>query len=454
MKLQNLIKHGVMLSMVAGFGVSMVHAKDRQMVTVPYGTSAKQALPAGLRTVTVIDFGVTSTEPQAPLREAKWSALGADMMESMLRASGADGGPLVVVQRSQTRPALQQEVGGAYGLLPPDAVSKVCEILNLNGVVVGYVQVRIDDKNNRQRVNWDRVLGGVGGRPNEGPYEPRYQRDGDSDRHGAYARGSRRGSRQVNLSRDEIDEVNRALSVECTFQVLDAANGRTVAELATPPMRRSDRVSPNFNFGRYLPDSELNPIDYFIGELVERAAQDFVSSIVPTRVNITYQLVGDGKDFRRGLQYLRENDYRRAYDAFEDAHHDEDDDAYYPFAMGVTAELMGDLPRALDLYRRALASDDIDDDLLPQYREARDRLDAYLNGGRRNAGGMVEVRPVGPVQPYRPAPYNPPPPPPSQPPTGGQHAGRNCLTCGYGPMSYAVNRCPRCGRNPDAAPGQ
>lgn len=453
---QKLLKQCVALGVAIFAGVPFAAAKDRENVTISYVIPSRQALPPGIRTATVIDFGAISNEPQAAdLRALKWSAIGADVTEAMLRASGVDGSALVVVQRSQTRQVYfnQGNDGGSAGLLRPEAASRLGGALNVNALVVGDIEITINDLQGRRRVNWDRILGGVGGRPNQGRYEPRYQRDGDWDRDRAYYRGSRRsGRRTLNLSHNEIEEINRALSVKCTFAFLDSANGQPIAQYTPPAMQRRDRRPPNFAFGRYLPDQELNPIDFFIGELVERAAQDFVSQIAPTRVEVTYELVGSGKDFERGLRFYRQNDYRRAFDAFEDAHQDERDDAEYPFAMGVMAELMGDLPRALDLYRMATTSKDIDDDELPQYLEARDRLSDHLGRGRMGGGNFVEVPPPPmPPQsgrPYTPPPANYPPPPPPQ-----QHAGRNCLNCGYGPITYARNVCPRCGRHPDH-PGQ
>lgn len=450
---QKLLKQSVVIAFVMSVGVPIAAAKDRENVTISYVIPSKQALPPGIRTATVVDFGAISNEPQAAdMRALKWSAIGADLTEAMLRASGADGSALVVVQRSQTRQVYfnQGNDGGSAGLLRPEAANRLGGALNVSALVVGDIEITINDLQGRRRVNWDRILGGIGGRPNQGRYEPRYQRDGDWDRDRAYYRGSRRsGRRSLNLSRSEIEEINRALSVKCTFALLDSANGQPIAQYTQPAMQRRDRRPPNFAFGRYLPDQELNPIDYFIGELVERAAQDFVSQIAPTRVEVTYELVGSGKDFERGLRHYRQNDFRRAYEAFEDRHRDERDDAEYPFAMGVMAELMGDLPRALDLYRMATTSKDIDDDELPQYLEARDRLAAHLGRGPIGGGGnFVEVPPPMPPQTGRP--YSPPPPPNyPPPPPPQQHAGRNCVNCGYGPITYAKSVCPRCGRHPD-----
>ena len=451
---ERLIKRGIFVGVLMSIGIPMAQAKDRENVTISYVIPSKQALPPGIRTLTVVDFGAISNEPQAAdMRALKWSAIGADLTEAMLRASTADGSAIIVTQRSQTRQAYfnQEDTSGSAGLLRPEAATRLGTALNVNALAVGDIEIQINDLQGRRRVNWDRILGGVGGRPSQRRYEPRYQRDGDWDRDRAYYRGSRRyGGRALNMSPSEIDEVNRALSVKCTFALLDSANGQPIAQYTPPAMQRRDNRPPNFAFGRYMPDQELNPIDYFIGELVERAAQDFVNQIAPTRVEVTYLLEGSGKDYERGLRYYRQRDYRRAYDAFEDAHQDERDDAEYPFAMGVMAELMGDLPRALDLYRRATTSEDIDDDELPQYLEARDRLAAHLGRGPIG-GGFTEVRPITPMpppppsgRPYSPPPTNYPPPPPPQ-----QHAGRNCVNCGYGPITYAKSVCPRCGRHPD-----
>lgn len=453
MNRQKLLKRCVALTVVLAAGVPLAAAKDREYVTISYVIPSRQALPPGIRTATVIDFGAISNEPQSYLRALKWSAVGADLTEAMLRASGMDGSALIVTQRSQTRSVYmnQGDASGTAGLLRPDDASRLGAALNVNALVVGDIEIQINDLQGRRRVNWDRILGGVGGRPNQARYEPRYQRDGDWDRDRAYHRGSRRtGGRSLNLSKSEIEEINRALSVKCTFALLDSATGQPIAQHAPPAIQRRDPRPPNFVFGRYLPDQELNPIDYFIGELVEQAAQEFVSQIAPTRVEVTYLLKGGGKAYERGLRYYRQNDYRRAFEAFEDAHRDDRDEAEYPFAMGVMAELMGDLPRALELYRMATTSKDIDDDELPQYLEARDRLANHLGRGPiRGGGNFVEVPPPMPPQtgrPYSPPspPSNYPPPPPPQ-----QHAGRNCLNCGYGPITYAKNVCPRCGRHPD-----
>ena len=380
------------LGAIASCVPGVARADDHEMVTISYVLPPAQGLPPGMRTVSVADFVADSNEPHPLVRGPKWSAISADMVESMLRAAQADGSPLINVPRRETRAEMLRQAGPIGGVMPPDVAGRLCQSINVNGVVVGQVQVRIDDVRRKPKVDWNRILGGVGARPGAGPYEPRYRRPvGDDDRERAYRKGYGRTARQVTrLDKNEIDEINRALTVQCSFLLIDGATGRVVAQFAPPAMQRRDRRPPEFFFGRFVEDADLDPIDFFIGELVEKAAHDFVSQIAPTRVEAAYDLHGSGDDFRDGLRALRRGEYSAALRAFEDAHEDKPKKGEFLFAIGVTRELMGDPQGALNYYQRAVSAKDVEDKDMPVFLSARDRLSDHI---RRLPGGFIEVGP-------------------------------------------------------------
>jgi tetratricopeptide (TPR) repeat protein len=100
--------------------------------------------------------------------------------------------------------------------------------------------------------------------------------------------------------------------------------------------------------------------------------------LVPTKVSFTYELIGKGKHGEAAIRALRADNYRAAFSEFEHAHQEDPKRDMHVFGMGVTAELMGDPQRALELYREAASMPGVDKEDMPIYLAAKQRLTTRL----------------------------------------------------------------------------
>jgi hypothetical protein len=175
----------------------------------------------------------------------------------------------------------------------------------------------------------------------------------------------------------EVEEVNRHLTVHCSFTLIDAVTGQAIVMYKPPPYRKVDSASPDFLFGS-MHEMQLDPVDHFIGELVERGVQEFVSLLVPTEVAYRYEVLAKHSRGEAGVRALRADDYEAAFKHFEAEARKEDDEPEPVFAMGVVSELTGQPKRALEFYRRAASMDDLSDGQLQMYLSAKTRLTEHL----------------------------------------------------------------------------
>jgi hypothetical protein len=176
----------------------------------------------------------------------------------------------------------------------------------------------------------------------------------------------------------QVEEVRRHLTVQCSFSLIDAVTGRAVVQYSPAPYQKLDTASPDFMFGSMMKGSELDPVDHFIGELVERATQEFVSMLVPTEVEYAYELTGHHSEGEAGIRSLRADDYDEAYQHFLNVLRKYDDDDETAFSAGVASELLGQPQQALEYYRRAASMKGADKDSLPMYVAAKKRLTEHL----------------------------------------------------------------------------
>jgi tetratricopeptide (TPR) repeat protein len=194
----------------------------------------------------------------------------------------------------------------------------------------------------------------------------------------------------------EIEEISRSLTVQCSFSLVDAVTGRSVLHHAPPVYQKTDRKSPDFFFGQYIEEADLDPVDHFIGELVERAARDFASMLVPVVIEQQYEIIGRGKAGERAVRALRGDDLAGAIELFEKEHADEDDEPDTVFALGVTCEMAGQYKQALSWYQKLVSMKDVDDDDLPMYMDAKNRLAAHMNRIIREPAEPAEPSPAPP----------------------------------------------------------
>jgi hypothetical protein len=390
---------------VAAAGIAPAVAKEKLDVTVSYIVAPPRPLPAGLSAVAVLDAGVQSRGPRQDERERKWSQIAGDMIEGMLQSSSDMPGGLQVVDRGLTRQILAEQDLKLAGLVEGAAATQAGRLLNVQGLITSSLTIQIETQETaRQTVDWGAVLGGAV-RLMAPPAEPRSKvrvyRDRRTGRvlyaERVYSRGYQ-AAPAPRMPTRAVREISRRMMVQCKFALVDATTGQSLVVYAPPPFRKEDESAPSFAFGG---EGELNPIDPFIGELVERAVGEFVAQLVPSRVEVTYQLVGKDQA-EAGIRALRADDYAAAITHFQAALAKK----FRPeslFALGVTYELMGSPAQALDVYRRLTALEDVDSDDLEIYLAAKKRLTEHLP---RIVGAAPPPVPGGPV--IRDLPPTPP----------------------------------------------
>lgn len=355
-------------------------AKEKLDVTVSYVVAPPRPLPSGLHAVAVLDAGVQSRGPRQDDRERKWAQIAADMIEGMLQSAADMPGGLQVVDRGLTRQILAEQDLKLAGLVEGSTATQAGKLLNVQGLITSSLTIQIETQETaRQTVDWGAVLGGavrVMAPPSEPRSKVRVYRDRRTGRvlyaERVYSQGYQPAPAPRMPTR-EVREISRRMMVQCKFALVDAATGQALVVYAPPPFRKDDETAPSFAFGG---EGELNPIDPFIGELVERAVSEFVAQLVPSRVEVTYQLVGKDQA-EAGVRALRADDYATAISHFQAGLAKK----FRPetlFALGVTYELMGSPAQALDVYRRLTALEDLDSDDLEIYLAAKKRLSEHL----------------------------------------------------------------------------
>ncbi|MBI5762771.1 MAG: tetratricopeptide repeat protein [Planctomycetes bacterium] len=375
-----------------------VEAKEKQVVTVSYVLLPERPLPAEMKTVAVMDSGVESIDGvKGNLRSKKWSSIAAELIESMLQTPSVDGeSPLTVVQRRATKKILDEQDLKLAGIVEGDSATQVGKLLAVNGLIMSKIDIRVDTRRHtKETLDWTRLLGqsGLAGGPRR---DPRFRPMPGGPREGNPYRPQHRppqGPGGADMPTKTIEEISRSLTVQCSFALVDANTGRSIVQFSPPVYQKTDKAKPNFIFGGCVDEADLDPVDLFIGELVERAARDFTGMLAPTRVGFTYEIVGRGKDGEDAIRAIRADDFSRAVQLFEAAHRDDPKEDQTVFALAVTCELAGDFERALDYYRKVCSMPKVDDDDLVVYLAAKDRLASHIGRIARGKPGPA-ARPM------------------------------------------------------------
>lgn len=477
---------------------SATWAKERQSVTVSYVIAPPQPLPEGLQAVAVINSGVSTQGLQQDERETKWSVMAADMIEAMLQAGGGlTSQPLMVAKRSETQAVLREHDMALAGMVAGDQAAQAGKLLAVQALITSRIVVQIDEqRSTKSTLDWMSIMGGavretMGGRQGAAPvpapgrpagpvvaprrpaavvrrgpdgrlytvqrepaaaplyrgnpsqvYAPRGRAPGVTQERTAAGGG-------LTIATKDVEEISRHLTVQCSFTMIDVATGRAMLQYSPPPARKQDRRSPDFFFGSMLGEKDLDPVDHFIGELVEQATREFVSMLVPVQVSYTYELTARHSAAEEGLRALRADDYAAAIAGFERELRKYSDEHETMFAMGVTYEMMGQTQNAIEWYRKALASKGVDKEEAQVYSAARDRLAAHA------ARIMQPGASVGTAQPGSAGPATARPTWVQQPPAASPGPGPQPGTVSGQPSGVQpAAQSPSMATPPSARPGE
>ena len=322
-------------------------ASERATVQFSYVVEPERGLPPGMTTLAIQPAKVgDNTDP-------KWSDLCATVLQSLVNESRIRYGTNVqVTDRRDTQVTFDEADMAAAGMTTAKTRTGG-QLLAAQATILSNINVKVDKTIGRQRTLSGLDLAGFDG-------------------HGYSGGGGR-------IETDEVETVTRTLTVQTDFRLVDTANNRIWAQHTPRPYTSTDRTHASPIFGSSQTEAELTPRDQIIAALVDQAAREFISQLMPCRIDVSEEVISSGdQNCMQGVRMLRAEAFGQAVSYFEAALASHPDDHRASFGAGVACEASGDSARALRFYRSACASRNSD-----VYRAARDRMKMYGSRIRR-----------------------------------------------------------------------
>jgi hypothetical protein len=317
---------------------------ERARVHISYVVEAERGLPSGMTTIMIAPAKI------GPNTDAKWSDLSASILHDLVNDSrNRYGTPVTVSERRDAQVTFDEADLAAAGMSTgrPGAGG---QLLAAQGAILSNINVKTEVLTGKQRTLSGLFLSGGGG-------------------HG-YGHGA------TNVQTDEVETVTRTMTVQTEFKLVDTSNGQVWAHYSPRPYMATDKTEASPIFGSSKTEAELTPQDQIIAALVEEAATEFVSQLMPCRVEVVENVVSSGNaDCAQGVKFLRAQMWDVSLSHFKNALAANQDDHRAAFGAGVACEASGQYDEALRFYQLACAGMQND-----RYTEARDRMKTY--GGR------------------------------------------------------------------------
>lgn len=321
--------------------VAGCQSAERAPVSFSYVVEAGQGLPEGMDTVAILPAKI------GPNTDPKWSDMCATVLLSLVNESRNQfGTDVVVVDRRDTQATFDEADLAAAGMSTGRG-GQGGKLLAAQGVIFSNINVKVDRKVGKQRTLSGLNLGGFGG-------------------HGW-------GGGDVDLRTSEVETVTRSMAVQTEFKLVDTENNRTWEHYSPKTFTATDRTKASPIFGSSQTEAELTPTDEIIAALVEKGAREFVSRLMPCRIDVDTEVISStNANCIEGVRMLRGEMYGEALSNFKAALADNPDDHRAAFGAGVACEAMGQYDQALNYYRRACAGANN-----AEYRDALDRMKSY-----------------------------------------------------------------------------
>ena len=340
---------GVLGTFVLAFLAGGCASQETAVVNFSYVVEKEKGLPPGMKTIAIVPAKLGETT------DPKWSELSTTVLASLINESkNKFGGEVTVTERRDTKAVFDEADLAAAGMSTKKGGSPG-ELLGAEGYLLSNINVKVEKHVGKQRTLSGLDLAGWGGR--------------------------RSGGGRVNAETEEVETVTRNMTVQTEFKLVDAGNGRVWEHFSPKTYRSTDRTKASPIFGSSKTEAELTPQDQIIGALVERGAREFVSQLMPCRIDVEAEVESSGnKDCADGVRLLRAESYLEAISSFKAALAADPNDHRAAYGAGVASEAMGRHDAALNYYKQACAGKDD-----RTYADARDRVKTY--GSRaRNKG--------------------------------------------------------------------
>ncbi len=319
---------------------------ERANVRFSYVVEPERSLPAGLETVAILPAKI------GPTTDEKWSDLCVTVLQSLVNESrDRFGTPISVSDRRDTQVTFDEADLAAAGMSTKRGGSGG-KLLAAQAAILSNINVKVERHVGRERTISGIDIGALTGRN---------------------WRGDRVRGGHAAVQTDEVETVTRNMTVQSEFKLVDTADNRVLAHYSPAPYRATDRTHASAFFGSSQTEASLTPRDRIIGTLVEKAAREFVSQLMPCRVDVNTVVVSSGQESCvRGVKLLRGELYGEAIEAFENALAGNPDDHRAAYGAGIACEASGRYEKAMDHFRRACTGEEN-----MEYREALDRVKAY-----------------------------------------------------------------------------
>ncbi len=329
---------GGVLCLVALAGCA---AKERAFVEFSYVVKPSRGLPMGMRNIAIMPAKV------GPATDPKWSDLCVNIMQTLVNESRTEfGADVEVSDRRDTQVTFDEADLAAAGMSTRQGGSGG-KLLEAQGVILSNINVKVEKHVGRQRTLSGISLAGGGG-------------------HGWGAGG---GSVQTR----EVETVTRSMTVQTAFKLVDAGNNKVWEHYTPKTFLATDRTKASPIFGSSRTEADLTPQDEIIGALVEKGAREFISRLMPCRINVEAAAVSSSnKACIQGVRLLRAEAFDEALSNFKIAMMKNPNDHQAAFGAGAACEASGRYEEARKYYNRACGGQDD-----PKYRQARDRIKAY-----------------------------------------------------------------------------
>jgi hypothetical protein len=316
-----------------------------QIATVEFASTIqpKEPLPEKYMHIAVRNADISGDTQE--FDQKKWSTMTADLIQyDLQQAAEKHNVPLKLVDREHLKLAMEEKDLAAAGVTDSGDKVASAQIQGASAVITSKVTIKIDKQKGKGRTissmgGWASGWGGGGG-----------------------------------VDSQEVDKESRNITVQCQFQLKDAATNDIIVSYTGKPTQeytKAGRTSPFF--GGSKTESEMTPRDKVIGEMIDRQLREFMVKFVPTEIDATATVKPSKHEMSiAGVRALVSDDYETALQDFKQAIAADTSDYRSMFGAGVACEKLKKYDGALKYYKQARSFEAKD----PEYARAVERVAA------------------------------------------------------------------------------
>jgi len=315
-------------------------SKQTATVSFSYVVEQEKGLPPGMKTIAIMPAKVGETT------DPKWQELSTTVVAALINESRSKfGTDVTVTERRDAKAVFDEGDMRAAGMATGKGGDT--KLIGAEGLLLSNINVKVEKHVGKQRTLSGLDIAGFGGHHSGGGY--------------------------VSPETEEVETVTRNMTVQTEFKLVDSATGRVWEHFSPKTYRATDRTQASPIFGSSKTEAELTPQDAIIGTLVERGAREFVSRLMPCRIDVETEVESSGnKNCVEGVKLLRAEAYRDAISAFQAAIAEDLNDHRAAYGAGVACEATGQFESGLKYYNLACAGEGN-----RTYTDARDRMKTY-----------------------------------------------------------------------------